>query len=370
MDDADNVKRILDAAEACLLVSNIYATAKDVKFLQEDNMDKIVKFVQFQMRETVFPTYDPVFSVNKNIKKTENRKKKGGADHQRQSVHQLYTKLVELTKIFVTLFDNCTFVDTIVLAVSTLAIEPFFVDNIETLQFACLELVTTIFRKEMYVKYRSSILNDILTSVDRLPCAKKSMRPYKLINGGGSIQLITALVLQLIQCSSVLPENFGGSSSSAAAASKRKTDGGVELITAEKDLLILEKCTTAFSIGGNFLTTFLNKCKSRSGENDFRPLFENFIYDLLTTVNKPEWPASEMLLSQLGTLLVKYMSDKSIEQAIRVVSLEYLGIVAARLRKDTVESRCKVDTMDALIRCIKLEQEKEGEKDGNEVSRE
>lgn len=372
MDDADNLKRILDAAEACLLVSNIYATANDVKFLQEDNMDKIVKFVQFQMRETIFPTFDPVFSVNKNIKKTENRKKKVG-DFQLQQVQKLYTKLVELTKIFGTLFDNCAFVDTIVLAVSTLAIEPFFVDNIETLQFACLELVTTIFRKEMYVKYRSSILNDILTSVDRLPCAKKSMRPYKLINGGGSIQLITALVLQLIQCSSVLPASFGdggGSGASkggaVAAAAKRKTDS--DLITADKDLLILEKCTTAFSIGGNFLTTFLNKCKSRSGENDFRPLFENFIYDLLATVNKPEWPASEMLLSQLGTLLVKYMSDKSIEQAIRVVSLEYLGIVAARLRKDTVESRCKVNTMDALIRCIKLEQEKEGETDGNDVS--
>lgn len=135
----------------------------------------------------------------------------------------------------------------------------------------------------------------------------------------------------------------------------------------DPDLLILEKCDTAFNIGGNFLTTFLNKCKSRSGETDFRPLFENFIYDLLTTVNKPEWPASELLLSQLGTLLVKYMSDKTIEQAIRVVSLEYLGIVAARLRKDTVESRCKVNTMDALIKCIKQEQRKEGDNDGIEV---
>lgn len=216
-----------------------------------------------------------------------------------------------------------------------------------------------IFRKENYVKYRSSILCDILTSVDRLPCSKKNLRPYKLANNGGSIQLITALVLQLIQCSSVLP-------GSLCDKSKRKLiDAAGDPI--DPDLLILEKCDTAFNIGGNFLTTFLNKCKSRSGETDFRPLFENFIYDLLTTVNKPEWPASELLLSQLGTLLVKYMSDKTIEQAIRVVSLEYLGIVAARLRKDTVESRCKVNTMDALIKCIKQEQRKEGDNEGIEV---
>lgn len=141
-DDVDDViDKILDASEACLLISNIYATANDLKFLQEDNMDKIVKFVQFQMRETIFPSYDPVFTVN-SMKKGDNRKKKSTGLS--RNVQLLYTKLVELTKIFVTLFDNCSFVDTIVLAVSTLAVEPFFVDNIETMQFACLELVTTV----------------------------------------------------------------------------------------------------------------------------------------------------------------------------------------------------------------------------------
>lgn len=359
----DYVEKILDAAEACLLVSTIYSTAnKDIKFLQEDNMDRIVKFVQFQMRETIFPSFDPVFTTQKAKKSDKQKKKAAGLT---RSVQILYNKLVELTKIFVTLFDNCAFVDTIVLAVSTLAVEPFFVDNIETLQFACLELVTTIFRKENYVKYRSSILNDILSSVDRLPCSKKNLRPYKLANNGGSIQMVTALVLQLIQCSSVLPSSL---SDTGGTLKKKAAQLESELVI-DRDLLILEKYDTAFSIGGNFLTTFLNKCKSRSGETDFRPIFENFIYDLLTTVNKPEWPAAELLLSLLGTLLVKYMSDKSIEQAIRVVSLEYLGIVAARLRKDTVESRCKVNTMDALIKCIKLEQEKDGDNYGFDVSR-
>lgn len=219
-----------------------------------------------------------------------------------------------------------------------------------------------IFRKEIYVKYRSCILNDILTSVDRLPCSKRNLRPYKLAHNGGSIQMVTALVLQLIQCSAVLPDSL------IENKNKKKYNSIDNDAKADKDVIMRDKYDTAISIGGNFLTTFLNKCKSRSGETDFRPLFENFIHDLLTTVNKPEWPASELLLSLLGTLLVKYMSDKNIDQSIRVVSLEYLGIVAARLRKDTVESRCKVHTMDQLIKCIKMEQEKEGDKDENDVS--
>lgn len=48
-----------------------------------------------------------------------------------------------------------------------------------------------------------------------------------------------------------------------------------------------------------------NRCGSKQGEEDYRPLFENFIQDLLSTVNKPEWPAAELLLSLLGRLLVR-----------------------------------------------------------------
>lgn len=149
-DSEESIDKILGATESCLLVCNLYSTAKDVKFLQEDNMDKIVKFVQLQMRETIFPSYDPVFSL-KSTKKPDKGKKKnsyggsGGGGISRK-IQMLYTKLVELTKIFVALFDNCTFIDTIVLAVSALAVEPFFVDNIEAMQFACLELVTTVSR--------------------------------------------------------------------------------------------------------------------------------------------------------------------------------------------------------------------------------
>lgn len=201
-------------------------------------------------------------------------------------------------------------------------------------------------------------MNDILTSVDRLPHSKRNLRPYKLAHNGGSIQMVTALMLQLIQCSSMLPDTLNDN-----ARNRKKVQVG-EIDAKDKDVVIKEKYDMAVSIGGNFLTTCLNKCKSRSGETDFRPLFENFINDLLTTVNRPEWPASELLLSLLGTLLVKYMSDKSIDQSIRVVSLEYLGIVAARLRSDTVVSRCQVNTIDQLIKCIKIEQEKEGDKDG------
>ncbi|XP_043947333.1 nipped-B protein isoform X4 [Drosophila biarmipes] len=343
--DDEVIEKILNAMDACLLICNIYSTVSDLKFLQEDNIAHIIKFTQFQLRETIFPLNDPVYTV-KSAKKNHTRKKIKSHHAHNRSLQLFYSKTVELLKVFVALFDKCVFVDTIVLPLSTLAIEPFFVDNIETLQFVCLELVTTIFRKERYDKIRNSILGDILTSIDRLPSSKKNLRPYKLTNNGGNIQMVTALVLQLIQCATILPDSLCGDK---------------KPVKPHQDILVLQKYDVAVSIGGNFLTTFLNKCKSRSNETDFRPLFENFIHDLLATVNKPEWPASELLLSLLGTMLVRYVSDKGIEQSIRLVSLDYLGIVAARLRKDTVESRCKANIIDSMIKSIKVEQEKEGD---------
>lgn len=170
------------------------------------------------------------------------------------------------------------------------------------------------------------LLDDILASIARIPSTKRNLRSYRL-NSEQHIQMLTALVLQLIQCVVILPENLDKNEkekekseehSSSKMSQVRKTIS-VDLcffrsqiylfciFQVDKDILIYAKYDAAVSIGGTFLTSFLNKCRSRSEEIDFRPLFENFVHDLLSTVNKPEWPATELLLSLLGTMLVSFV---------------------------------------------------------------
>ena len=84
------------------------------------------------------------------------------------------------------------------------------------------------------------------------------------------------------------------------------------------------------------------------------------LQDLLTTVNIPEWPAAELLLSLLGRVLREKFKDKSTEMALRISSLEYLGTVSARLRKDAVQSKLKLEYIDSIVQSIKEEEEKEG----------
>jgi cohesin loading factor subunit SCC2 len=51
--------------------------------------------------------------------------------------------------------------------------------------------------------------------------------------------------------------------------------------------------------------------------------------------------------------------NKGIDMSLRVASLDYLGVVAARLRKDAVLSQLKLNTIDQIIGEIKAEEQKE-----------
>jgi len=176
--------------------------------------------------------------------------------------------------------------------------------------------------------------------------------------------MLTALVLQLIQCVLSLPDKLGVTST--PAHSQPEEGESAALAGMDPAVVVATRYDTAVRTAANFLSVFLGKCGVKNNEEvDYRPLFENFVQDLLSTVNKPEWPAAELLLSLLGTLLVQNFSNKNIDVPLRVASLEYLGVVAARLRRDAVTSQLRTDTIDQLLKQVK---ELEDANNGNNPS--
>lgn len=353
------MERVQRAVDASLIALNIMTSNNMPKTVYlEDVIDRIVLFMKFQLQNTIYPSFDPVYKVSSKNKKNDNfnssaKKKRGHIKEVREkSILQLYNKMQELVGLLAELLNIQILTDTIVLHASTLGVAPFFVESISDLQLRALKLVTVIFTK--YEKHRKLLLDDILASIARLPSSKKSLRTYRLNNNSEeNIQMLTALVLQLIQCVVVLSDGM--------LQDKKEEERKVPAVDA--DVLVMNRYETARGTAHNFLTVFLGKCSSKGEEVDYRPLFENFVQDLLMTVNKPEWPAAEMLLSLLGRLLVNHFSNKGSDMSLRVASIEYLGVVAARLRKDTVNSTCKLSTIDQIIRDIKAEQKKDGDLD-------
>ncbi|XP_013182158.1 PREDICTED: nipped-B protein [Papilio xuthus] len=362
------LERVMCASDACLTALYIMTSPSMPKrIFLEDVIDRIILFIKFQLNNTIYCVYDPVYSIQSTYKKkVDGRKRRGGGagnatrrsgggSGSNRAVRELYSHAHECVTLLAELFAAHHLTDTTVLHASTVGVSPFFVENISELQLSALKLVTTIFSK--YEQHRRLLLEDILASIARIPSSKHNLRSFQL-SSDQHIQMLTALVLQLVQCVVTLPETMCKTQDKDKEKDKEHSEADNKK-QVDKDLIIISKYEAAISVGGTFLTSFLNKCRSRSEEVDFRPLFENFVHDLLTTVNKPEWPATELLLSLLGTMLVKYMSDKSMEMSVRVASLEYLGLVAARLRRDSVHSRAKLSTMDAVVRDIRAEEEKD-----------
>lgn len=98
--------------------------------------------------------------------------------------------------------------------------------------------------------------------------------------------------------------------------------------------------------------------KTKADQTGIRHLFAIFLNDLLKTANCPEWPASNLLLIQLGDMLVK--SNKKTIDSMQIFSLKCLGTITAGMRKSVIESQNH--KMDKVIERVQIEHEKKDNK--------
>ncbi|XP_005872646.1 PREDICTED: nipped-B-like protein isoform X4 [Myotis brandtii] len=341
------MERVTKSADACLTTINIMTSPNMPKAVYiEDVIERVIQYTKFHLQNTLYPQYDPVYRLDPHGGGLLSSKAKRAkcSTHKQRVIVMLYNKVCDIVSSLSELLEIQLLTDTTILQVSSMGITPFFVENVSELQLCAIKLVTAVFSR--YEKHRQLILEEIFTSLARLPTSKRSLRNFRLNSSDMDgepmyIQMVTALVLQLIQCVVHLPSSEKDSNSEDD--SNKKVD---------QDVLITNSYETAMRTAQNFLSIFLKKCGSKQGEEDYRPLFENFVQDLLSTVNKPEWPAAELLLSLLGRLLVHQFSNKSTEMALRVASLDYLGTVAARLRKDAVTSKMDQGSIERILKQV------------------
>uniref|UniRef100_A0A3Q2WKF8 Nipped-B protein n=1 Tax=Haplochromis burtoni TaxID=8153 RepID=A0A3Q2WKF8_HAPBU len=322
------MERVTKSADACLTALNIMTSSHMPKAVYiEDVIERVLQYTKFHLQNTLYPQYDPVYRVDPHGGGMLSSKAKRAkcSTHKQRVIVMLYNKVCDIVSNISELLEIQLLTDTTILQVSSMGITPFFVENVSELQLCAIKLVTAVFSR--YEKHRQLILEEIFTSLARLPTSKRSLRNFRLNSSDQDgepmyIQMVTALVLQLIQCVVHLPSDKD--------------------VFEEYDT----KVDTPFAQDFFFLSS---GGSGRQGEEDYRPLFENFVQDLLSTVNKPEWPAAELLLSLLGRLLVHQFSNKQTEMALRVASLDYLGTVAARLRKDAVTSKMDQRSIDRIV---------------------
>ncbi|KAG5443974.1 Nipped-B-like protein B [Clonorchis sinensis] len=369
----ERVMRSVNAGLTALLLMTANDMPREVYV--EDVIERTIQTVRFQLINCIYPEFDAAYRVENSAKENQSSIKSRRARerdvHKPRAIIQLYHKLVELVLNLAKLVKMQRLTDGLILALSSIGVSAFFVENVSELQLAALELVTAIFSQ--YEPHRKLIIEEILASLARLPSSKRNLRNYRL-NTEDSIQMLTALALLLVQSVIVLPTpldaKLATSEETSNSASKDVVDPSTSGLTEEQkmddEVLVINSYRNALRTAHTFLLVFLRKSTVK-GEDDYRMIFENFVNDLLLAVNKPEWPAAEVMLSLLGSLLVQQFNNKSLDQSVRVASVDYLGTVASTLRRDAVTSQLKENDIDAVIRDLLEENHSDDDDQDNDV---
>lgn len=366
----ERIAKVNCALEAGLAVMYVL-TAPDVStaLISDNVIERTIELVRFQLTHSIYPEFDPVYRSTHKVKSDKQKRAQNKITNHSSSVLRLFTRVADLLALIGELAGRVTLIDSMIIKIANIAISPFFVENIQKIQLSAIKCATVIFSK--YGEHRRSLLDDILSSLARLPTTKRNLRNYRLSHlqdetGDESdvicIQMISALVLQLVQSVAKIPPPIN-TDLRRSALGESGPDESVD------ENQILTTLDLSLQISTLFLTIFLDKIQGRKEEIDYRPLFENFIQDLLSTVNKPEWPASGEMLTVLGKMLVRNFLARKIDISLRTASLEYLGVVAARLRKDAVTSEADVADVQPLVDIVDHGVEREENEDDRQLLR-
>jgi cohesin loading factor subunit SCC2 len=161
---------------------------------------------------------------------------------------------------------------------------------------------------DVYPQHRRLIIEEIVTLLWKLPSSKRSLRSYHLSDEEPKqIQILTALILQLVQCSVTLTE-VGAVSKSEVERNGENGDNNLQKVF-----------EPAMEVTSHFWQNVFQRWAAPKNPDgaDVKGIVDNLLVDLLTTLNVPEFPAASLLLQ-----VVKHMFLYGIEISSYQVAVE------------------------------------------------
>ncbi|EJD50599.1 hypothetical protein AURDEDRAFT_182486 [Auricularia subglabra TFB-10046 SS5] len=217
------------------------------------------------------------------------------------------------------------------------------------LRLSALALIRSIFAS--HSAQRSWIIEEILTSLIKLPDLKQKAGQFRL-RDGKSIHTVSALLLQLVQTSAhdvrIEAKKLALSRQQSVVLKRSESsfNEATEPFITDRDreeIALytngLDSATKAAKTIVYFLTQRAGKGKNSKNTNEaeYRAIFDNLISDLLSVLFWPEWPAAGLLLDIICKFMVSSLDDvkssnSNDSNGAKASALDHLGTVAARLR--------------------------------------
>ncbi|PQK09858.1 hypothetical protein BB8028_0002g01820 [Beauveria bassiana] len=225
---------------------------------------------------------------------------------------------------------------------------------------------------------RQGIIDDILTSLEKLPVGKQSSKQFKLADGG-SIQPVSALIMRLIQSSSGKVDQSGegrraallkdlvgdaeGEPANTEAASRQRK--AVSSLTSDdhasqQHAIAIQELETISSPlydiatrNASYVINFIVKRaigSTKSGDTPYRNLLDLFVDDFTVCLDSPDWPCAELLLRLLMLRMVQLFEGQKTAVPAKNMALELLGSMSAaisRLRSHVKRTATNFEGADA-----------------------
>ncbi|KAI9662735.1 MAG: Sister chromatid cohesion protein 2 [Alyxoria varia] len=179
---------------------------------------------------------------------------------------------------------------------------------------------------------RRSIVHEILTSLEKLPVTRQSARQFKVVDGK-PIQLVSALLMQLIQTSASPSSSTQPSKKSrkehgdqTAAESEDETSSTYTLMKTAKPLFDSAQSNATFVT--NFLVQRALK-STKTGDQPYRNLLDIFTEDFLSVLGSPDWPAAELILRALLSHLIGIAESEKTPAPAKNMALDIMGVMGS-----------------------------------------
>ena len=287
------------------------------------------------------------------------------ATPQRKALSQLLYHATKVMGLLVELLVRVDMAENIVNAVEFFATHVLFIENahnekdsllgiqkFEGLRRTAMDMITAIFTR--YPDQRSSIFDEILTSLQKLPTTRQQARQYKLA-AGISIQLVSALILRLVQTSALASptkrtkeaRSFPLSDmDSEQEADDNRQDSSVDGSEPENSpqssysnaLRRLSRSANSLSDSAGksaqyVVRFFVSRAMTapKSGDQPHRHLLDIFCEDMIAILGQPEWPAAELLLRALLVHLVEIAEKPKFNAPAKNMALELLGLMGSAI---------------------------------------
>ncbi|KIW01924.1 uncharacterized protein PV09_06765 [Verruconis gallopava] len=343
---------------ARILLRILTAGREDKELYSENSLQTIAECLDLVMNRAIIPVVECRNSGNEEgLFKIYSANRKPLS-----SLFNMYGQTLRLLSDLVAKVD----VDAVISKIQDISTKLIFVENaytdkdstlgiarFEKLRTRAMHVVASIYHR--YPAQRQIVFNDIITSLEKVPVARQSARQFKA-HEGKSIQLVSALLMRLVQTSATRstsirkhvdsqPKSTEDSSEEdndsvresspvmAVQHGDMEVDDDLDTEAASYDLRKLaEPLYSSAMTDASYLISYLvsrAQNTTKSGDQPYRKLLEIFVEDFISVLGLPMWPGAEMLLRALLSKLFRILSDDKSSGPAKNMALEILGTIGS-----------------------------------------